>query len=187
MQGLEKRLNGIEDISLNNEGAFSMNIADAIAILDQQIPNPSAGLPEELFFYISRVTPLVNVDLLIQDESGRTLLSWRDDQYAGKGWHLPGGIVRFRETLVTRVKKVAETEIGKSVDFDPNPIAINQVIHNKSKNRSHFISILYKCSLPGAFVPENKGLSVADAGYLMWHTGCPADLLTFHEFYRKFL
>ena len=62
-----------------------MNITDAIALLDEQVPNPSMGLPDELFHYISRTTPLVNVDLLIKDENGRTLLSWRDDQYAGKG------------------------------------------------------------------------------------------------------
>lgn len=163
-----------------------MNIVDAIEILDKQVPNPSAGLPEELFFYISRVTPMVNVDLLIKDGLERTLLSWRNDQYAGKGWHLPGGIVRFRETLETRVKKVAETEIGTSVDFDSNPIAINQIIHNK-KNRSHFISILYKCSLSATFVPENKGLSNTDPGYLLWHETCPDNLLKFHEIYREFL
>lgn len=164
-----------------------MNIADAIAILNKQVPNPQAGLPDELFFYISRVTPLVNVDLLIKDEFGRTLLSWRNDQYAGEGWHLPGGIVRFRETLETRVKKVAETEIGISVDFDPNPIAINQIIRNEREIRSHFISILYKCTLSSAFVPENKGLSNTDEGYLKWHATCPDNLLKFHEIYRKFL
>lgn len=164
-----------------------MNIADAIAVLDKQVPNPSAGLPDELFYYISKITPLVNVDLLIKDENGRTLLSWRDDQYCGKGWHVPGGVVRFRETLETRVKKVAETEIGTSVDFDPNPIAINQIILNECEIRSHFISILYKCSLSSAFVPENKGISNTDPGYLMWHDNCPDNLLKFHEIYRKFL
>ena len=164
-----------------------MNIAEAIAVLDKHVPNPSAGLPDEVFFYISRTTPLVNVDLLIKDEFGRTLLSWRNDQYAGKGWHLPGGIVRFRETLETRVKKVAETEIGTPVDFDPNPIAINQIILNERKNRSHFISVLYKCSLSAAFVPENKGISNIDSGYLKWHATCPDNLLKFHEIYMKFL
>jgi colanic acid biosynthesis protein WcaH len=162
-----------------------MNITEAIEFLDKQVLDPSAGLPDEIFYYISRVTPLVNVDLLIKDERGRTLLSWRNDQYAGQGWHLPGGVVRFRETLETRVKKVAETEIGSPVEFNPNPIAINQIICN-NKNRSHFISILYDCSLASDFVPQNKGLSSADAGYLKWHTGCPDDLLKFQEIYRKF-
>ena len=164
-----------------------MDISDAISILDKQVPNPSAGLPDDLFFYISKVTPLVNVDLLIKDESGRTLLSWRNDQYAGQGWHLPGGVVRFKESLETRVKKVAETEVGAPVDFDPNPIAINQVMVTERDERGHFISILYKCSLPSVFVPGNKGLSITDPGYLKWHGTCPENLLKFHEIYRKYL
>ena len=164
-----------------------MKIANAIEILDKHVPNPSAGLPDELFFYVSRVTPMVNVDLLIKDELGLTLLSWRDDCHSGKGWHLPGGIVRFREKMEDRIKKVAECEIGTAIDFDPVPIAINQIIHGQSKVRGHFISILYKCSLSSAFIPENKGLSDTDAGYLKWHKGCPDDLLKFHEIYRKLL
>ncbi|MEE9119634.1 MAG: NUDIX domain-containing protein [Calditrichia bacterium] len=164
-----------------------MNISDAIAFLVKEVPNPSMGLPDDVFYYISRTTPLVNVELLIKDENGRTLLSWRNDQYSGKGWHVPGGIVRFKETLETRVQKVAETEIGTSVDFDPNPIIINQIIVNEYEIRSHFISILYKCSLSSAFVPENNGISIAEQGYLKWHDTCPDNLLKFHEIYRKFL
>ncbi len=165
-----------------------MNITDAIAILEEQVPNPSMGLPDELFYYISKTTPLVNVDLLIKDEKGRILLSWRNDQYCGKGWHVPGGIIRIKETLETRVKKVAETEIGvNNISFDTNPIALNQIINPEHDIRSHFISILYKCFLPSTFNPENKGLSNEDSGYLMWHDFCPDNLLKFHEIYRKYI
>jgi colanic acid biosynthesis protein WcaH len=165
-----------------------MNIADAIEFLNKQVPNPSEGLPDELFYYVSRITPLVNVDLLIKDENGRTLLAWRDDQYCGKGWHVPGGIVRFKETLETRVKKVAETEIGVNISFDPIPIAVNQLIHPELKIRSHFISILYKCFLSSTFVSKNKGLSNKDKGYLMWHDSCPDNLIKYHEiYYRKYI
>jgi colanic acid biosynthesis protein WcaH len=164
-----------------------MNIADAIAVLDKEVTNSSEGLPYELFLFISRITPMVNVDLLIKDENGRTLLSWRNDQYSGKGWHLPGGIVRFKETLETRVKKVAETEIGVNISFDTIPMALNQIIHPERDIRSHFISILYKCFLPSTFIPENKGLSNEDAGYLMWHDFCPGNLLKCHEMYRKYI
>ncbi|MFC2038927.1 NUDIX domain-containing protein [Chloroflexota bacterium] len=162
-----------------------MNIADAIVVLNKQVPNPSAGLPDELFYYISTTTPLVNVDLLIKDENGRTLLSQRNDQYAGKGWHVPGGIVRFKETLETRVKKVAEAEIGIDISFDTNPMALNQIIHPTRDIRAHFISFLYKCFLSGTFVPQNKGLSTTDSGYLMWHDSCPDNLIKVHEMYRK--
>ncbi len=164
-----------------------MNITDAIAVISKEAANPQVGLPEEIFYFISRMTPMVNVDLLIKDEKGRTLLSWRDDKYSGKGWHIPGGIIRFKETLETRIKKVVESEIGAEVKFDPNPIAINQIINNEWDIRGHFISILYKCLLPSTFVPENKGLKETNPGYLKWHETCPDNLLKFHEIYRKYL
>ncbi|MDD5584509.1 MAG: NUDIX domain-containing protein [Candidatus Omnitrophica bacterium] len=164
-----------------------MDISDAIAVLDTHVSDPSKGLPEELFLFISRLIPLVNVDLLIKDERGRTLLSWRDDRYAGHGWHLPGGIVRHKETLEARVKKVAENEIGTRMSFDKIPLALNQLIHPERETRSHFISILYKCFLPGTFVPHNKGLSAKDKGYLMWHDSCPDNLLEVHQIYKKYI
>ncbi|MBI5079290.1 NUDIX hydrolase [Candidatus Wolfebacteria bacterium] len=164
-----------------------MEIKKAIETLEKYVPDPSKGLPDEVFFYISRTTPLVNVDLLIKDEKGRTLLSWRDDQYAGKGWHIPGGIVRFKETLETRIKKVAETEIGADVDFDPLPIAIEQCINGERDIRGHSISILYKCFLSEKFILENNGLSQADVGYLVWHNSCPDNLLKVQEMYRKYI
>jgi colanic acid biosynthesis protein WcaH len=164
-----------------------MNIIDAIKLLEERVPNPSEGLPDEIFYYASRLTPLVNVDLLVKDKNNRVLLSWRHDRYAGEGWHLPGGIVRFRETLEERVRKVAEKEIGVAVDFDPVPVEVNQIIIKEIKDRSHFISILYNCRLSADFVPENKRLAETDAGYLKWHDGCPDDLLKLHNIYRKFL
>lgn len=164
-----------------------MNITDAIAVLDRQVPDPSLGLPDKVFYYISRTTPLVNVDLLIKDENGRTLLSWRNDRYSGEGWHVPGGIVRFKETLEARVEKVAEYEIGTAIQFDPKPFAINQMIHQERDIRGHFISLLYKCFLTSTFTPKNEGLSVGDGGYLLWHERCPEDLLHPHEIYRKYI
>lgn len=164
-----------------------MTITDAIALLDRKVPNPSSGLPDELFFYISRTTPLVNVDLLIKDENGRTLLSWRNDKHVGCGWHIPGGIVRFKEKLETRIRKTAKAEIGINIKFDPTPLEINQIIVPEKTIRGHFMSILYKCLLPKEFIPKNNGLSIKDQGYLAWHKTCPKDLLKYHKIYEKYL
>jgi len=164
-----------------------MNIADAIETLERWGAKKADGLPEELFLYISRTTPLVNVDLLIKDENDRTLLAWRDDQYAGVGWHVPGGIVRFKETLETRIEKVAQSEIGTSVEFDDQPIAINEIILRERDTRGHFISLLYRCSLLGKFSPENNHRTSKDPGYLRWHNSCPIDLLKWHQIYRDYL
>lgn len=162
-----------------------MNIHKVIEFLDKQILNPSLGLTEEIFLFVSRLTPMVNVDLLIKDEKGRTLLSWRDDKYAGVGWHIPGGIVRFKETFETRIQKVAENEVGTNVQFNPVPIAVNQIFC-ENDSRGHFISLLFKCFLSNKFIPKNTGLKKNDNGYLMWHEFCPANLIKVHKMYRNY-
>lgn len=164
-----------------------MTITEAISFLEQQIVDPTVGLPEEVFLFASRITPMVNVDLLVRDSNGRTLLAWRNDAFSGQGWHIPGGIIRFRETFEQRLMKVAATELGTTVEFDPTPIALHQIILPEQKSRSHFISFLYACSLPDSFVPTNTGLTPTTTGFLQWHTHCPDTLLPVHEIYRPYI
>ncbi len=114
-----------------------MDTKEAIKFLDKQIKNPSQGLPEEIFLFASKIVPMVNVDLLIKDENGRTLLAWREDELYN-GWHLPGGIIRFKEKMETRLKKVSKSEIGVMVKFDTVPIAINKIMWKKNI-RGHLI------------------------------------------------
>jgi hypothetical protein len=65
-------------------------------------------------------------------------------------------------------------------------MAVNQLI-NDNITRGHFISLLFKCSLPGEFVPDNKGLKETDRGYLKWHDVCPANLIKCQEIYRPYM
>lgn len=163
-----------------------MKISEEIKLLEKQIKNPRHGLPEEIFLFVSRLTPIVNVDLLIKDEKGKTLLSWRDDKFCGSGWHIPGGILRFKENFKTRIQKVIDTEIGLPVKFDPKPIAINQIT-GRQNTRGHFISILFKCFLSGKYVLKNKGLQEKDKGFLKWHESCPVNLINILKIYKKFI
>ena len=114
--------------------------------------------------------------------------SWRDDPYAGKGWHIPGGVIRFKETIKERIDEVARIEIGTFIDSSSQePVAINEIFDHEREVRSHFISLLYRCSLAVGFIPKNKGILRFDPGYLMWHKTCPRDLVNLHEIYRKYL
>jgi len=162
-----------------------MNIDQAIKFLDKQIPNSSLGLPEEIFLFISRLTPMINVDLLIKDEKGRTLLSWRNDQYAGTGWHIPGGIIRYKEYFETRIQKVIDTEIGLPVKYDPKPIKITQLT-GRQNTRGHFISILFKCFLSGKYTLNKNGLTEKDRGFLKWHKSYPSNIVKVQSIYKKF-
>ena len=89
--------------------------------------DPRQGLPEEVFLFASRITPLINVDLLIQDDAGRTLLTWRDDEL-GQGWHIPGGIIRYKETSAERIRECARLELGAEVSFDAAPLLVLETI-----------------------------------------------------------
>lgn len=158
----------------------------ALKILEDHASNPKQGLPDDLFLFISRKTPMINVDLLIKDEKGRFLLAWRKDKYSKAGWHVPGGIIRYKEKIEKRIKEVARLEIGAPVKFDKKPVAINQLILNQ-KERAHFISLLYNCFLGNDFKPQNKGLKPGDAGFLKWHSKPPANLIKVHDIYRKYM
>jgi len=150
-----------------------MKLRDAIVRIESFIGNPSKGLPEEVFLFISTVTPLVNVDLLIKDEQNRTLMTWRDDEYSDAGWHIPGGILRFKETIASRVKAVARQELGADVRFKEHPLAINEVIHPSRRVRGHFISLLYECTL---ISPLDKNLGyekgIPKPRKWPWHNKC---------------
>ncbi len=155
--------------------------------LESSIESPLKGLPEDIFLFVSRITPLVNVDLIKNDQH-HTLLTWRDDGYYSPGWHVPGGIIRFKEKITDRLKAVAMNELGAEVEFNPNPLAINEVIHSTRKNRGHFISLLYQCTLISSLNESLKCKSTfPKPNEWMWHRNCPTNIIPVHEMYRKFI
>lgn len=137
---------------------------------------------------VSSLVPIVNVDLLVRDEQGRILLSWRDDPFFGKGWHLPGGCIRFKETMEERVRQTAMKELHAEVIYERKPIAIRDVILEKDsefpKLRAHHVAILFSCKILENYMVDNRDLSEKDAGFLKWFLKMPDELLKVHDCYR---
>lgn len=152
------------------------------------IDDPRSGLAQEVFILASQITPLLNVDLLIKNEHNETLLTWRDDEFYGPGWHVPGGILRFKEKLADRIRKVALAELGSEVSFTAAPIAINELFAPHRNVRGHFVSLLFDCQLVNTptsalkFCPE-----MPKNGQWQWHKICPENLIHEHEIYRTFI
>lgn len=162
-----------------------MTIDEAIAAIERSAPDPTSGLPEDVFLLVSRITPLINVDLLIQDEHRGTLLTWRDDEHFHCGWHVPGGIIRYKEPAADRIRKCAEEEIGAAVEFEPKPLLITETIRSE-RTRGHFISMLYRCRLRtepdaarGAGEPPRRG-------EWKWHSRFPDDLIQVQRVYAPY-
>jgi len=161
------------------------NFRAAIAPLEAAIGDPRQGLPEDVFLFVSRIAPLINVDLLIQDDRGRTLLTWRDDEYFGQGWHIPGGIIRYQETAADRIRACALKELGAQVSFDTAPLLVSETIR-PCRDRGHFISLLYRCHLVTPPEPARHAESRPSPGAWQWHRTCPPDLLEAQAQYSRF-
>ena len=159
--------------------------------IESHVKNPSKGLPEDIFYLAGRLTPFINVDLLVQDDLGRTLLSWRDESLfennLRSAWHIPGGIIRLRETISERLHKVAMNEMrGKLISFSKEPLKVGQFIDHHRKNRSHHIGLLYKCKLEDNYEIDNKNLNFGDSGFLEWHSSPPDDFHSHQLVYKGY-
>ena len=151
------------------------------------VGEPKDGLPEEFFLFLSRFTPLINVDLLVFDDAGRILLTWRDDEFYGAGWHVPGGIIRYRETAEQRIHATALRELSADVEFEIAPVAIEQAMDPRRRERGHFISLVYRCRLTGEPDDARRYRQGApERNQWAWHEHCPPDLLPAQAPYRRF-
>ena len=163
-----------------------MDLRTPISVLESAIDDAHDGLPSDVFLFVSRVTPLINVDLLIKDDCSRTLLTWRDDEFFGSGWHVPGGIIRYKEPVADRIRACAREELGADVSCDPAPLLVSETIRAQN-TRGHFISLLFRCRLLGA--PDEARRAGSDRpspGQWRWHDRCPPDLLDVHGQYARF-
>jgi colanic acid biosynthesis protein WcaH len=166
----------------------SEGLTDLIRQLENKIDSKADGWHDEIFLFVSRITPLVNVDLLIQDDNGWTLLTWRSDRFHGPGWHVPGGIIRFKEKAADRIRILAEQELGVSVEFDASPLFVHESIAPRRRDRGHFISLLYRCRLASELDPQRRYLPDSPLpDQWAWHERCPQNLIREQAAYAAFM
>ena len=164
------------------------DLATIIQGIEREMGAAESGLPEELFLFVSRVTPLVNVDLLIQDDRNRTLLTWRSDRFHGPGWHIPGGFIRYKERAAERIGAVAQRELNAQVDFDSAPVLVHESIRADWRDRGHLISLLYRCRLLSALDERQRFTPSAPLpGQWLWHQHCPQDLIAEQQPYAALI
>ena len=156
--------------------------------------HPEEGLGKELFLQVSALLPIVNVDLLVYNSKGQFLLTWRDDPHCGRGWHVPGGCIRFKETFEERIRKVAKNELGLvDFTFDKDPLKVFEIIDNgrreidNQNERAHFIALAYKCYAPDDYEIDNRGKKEGNVGYIKWFDRLPGDFLCIQSCYKEIL
>jgi colanic acid biosynthesis protein WcaH len=123
---------------------------------------------------------------LIEDPARGTLLTWREDEFFGTGWHLPGGIIRYKETAEQRVRACAREELAADVAFDETPLAIAEGI-GEQDTRGHHIALLFRCRLLSEPDPSRRAAAERpQSGQWQWHRRCPNDLLDAQRSYARY-
>ena len=146
------------------------------------------GIGQELFLAISQMTPSVNVDLIIKShDDSSTLLTWRDDQYYGPGWHVPGGVIRFKEKMIERVHKVAKVEFGRELTRIEGPIGFHEMFNATRDVRGHFVSFVFSVTLNKPPDPKFQVVSEPFNGGWSWFAECPEKLIPNQSDLKQYL
>lgn len=69
-------------------------------------------LSAEDFATVVRATPLVSIDLIVENQAGEFLLGQRTQRPAQNYWFVPGGRVQKDETLERAFVRLTEAELG---------------------------------------------------------------------------
>lgn len=119
-------------------------------------------LSDSDYNFIYNQTPRLCVDLVVRVEGG-IVLSLRDiEPYKGL-WHMPGGKVGFKETLLEAAKRIAKKELGVEVEVVRTLGACEILNDDLSESQPrHSVSIVLEVSVvAGTPHPATEAKEVA--------------------------
>jgi len=72
---------------------------------------------DKRFLEIIDATPLISIDLILQDRQQRILLGKRVNRPAQNYWFVPGGRIRKNEKIADAIKRISSFELGKIISL----------------------------------------------------------------------
>ncbi|MGX9519180.1 GDP-mannose mannosyl hydrolase [Vibrio mediterranei] len=106
-------------------------------------------LSEQRFSQVIESTPLVSIDLVIEDESGQVLLGERLNRPAQGFWFVPGGRILKDEKLEDAFARLTLEELGHELQLSQATL-IGPYTHLYDDNvfgnefTTHYVAIAYK-------------------------------------------
>lgn len=79
--------------------------------------NSFPPLTTQQFLEVVRYTPLVSIDLVVDDGEGRYLVGLRTNPPAKGYWFVPGGRIRKNEPLDTAFGRICQAELARLVEM----------------------------------------------------------------------
>ena len=136
-----------------------------------------AYLKQEEYDFIFNRVPRLCVDMVIRNEKGGILLTRRNIEPYKNLWHLPGGMVRFKETIADAANRVAQKEFGATVEVIKNLGACETMIDDLGPDKPrHSVSVGLEVRITSG-TPQITSES-SEVGYF---TGLPRKVHPYHK------
>lgn len=108
-----------------------------------------AFLEKQVFTTVIDSTPLVSIDLLVENSKGEVLLGYRNNRPAKGYWFVPGGRILKNETLKSAFERLTFAELGKKFDINqatlqgPYDHMYEDSVFGDSPS-THYVAIAYR-------------------------------------------
>jgi colanic acid biosynthesis protein WcaH len=117
-------------------------------------------LTDEEFKHIVKNTPLISIDLVIENLQGEILLGWRNNLPARGYWFVPGGRILKDERFPDAFVRIAKAETGLELSLEDavflgiyEHIYPNENFSGDPDFGTHYIVVSYRIKLTET--PEN--------------------------------
>ncbi len=108
----------------------------------KKIKNPKKGLEQGVFDEVVKIATMTALEIIILNSKKEVLLTWREDNF-WKGWHFPGGLLRYREKFEDRLKITVKRELGVSLISTKFLFPMNYL----NGARGHDVSLSFLCRI----------------------------------------
>jgi ADP-ribose pyrophosphatase YjhB (NUDIX family) len=125
----------------------------------------NAFLPDLAFRAFHKIVPWPAVEVLIHDDDGRFVLTYRNDDFTG--WHIPGGFMRINETFQAACDRHVRKEKVADAVSDLRLIASHTWLKGEHPY-GHNISLVIACKAVG---------KVAESEVVRWYSDIPSGII----------
>ncbi|MCW8883650.1 MAG: GDP-mannose mannosyl hydrolase [Motiliproteus sp.] len=114
-------------------------------------------MDKDVFLNIIDATPLVSIDLILEDSTGCVLLGTRSNRPAQGFWFVPGGRIRKGETLAAAFERISSTELGYALNIADAELlgAYDHMypdnFHGTEGIETHYVALGYRVRVPEGF------------------------------------
>ncbi len=141
-------------------------------------------ISDEQFLKVIDATPLVSIDLILENHQGKILLGKRNNRPAQNYWFVPGGRIRKNERLADAIKRISSAELSTEIMLsDGQPLGAFEHIYDDNFSGSdgintHYVVLAYKIRIKDDFkiVADNQ-----HSEKRWWHTKDLLDAPDVHQ------